>query len=228
MTERDRAGLWPLRLLSLVIAVALWLNYSYSDRDVERSERAFEGVTLTYSQPAGLLLLNPPSSVTVRLSGPQERIRDLSPFQVSVAVGVPARTGLQEIDLTDEDVVRPPGFDVVSITPARLSLQVDREIEKELRVVIDRGTSEPPAGATYRQSESTVSPATVRVRGPASLLEGKDTIRARIDLSNRISSHTQEVTVQPSDDLIRPVGPSIVRVAVVIEEPALPSGNGSP
>ena len=63
-------------------------------------------------------------------------------------------------------------------------------------------------------------------RGPASLLEGRDTITAQIDLSNRISSHVQEVTVNPSDDLIRPVGPSIVRVSVAIDEPDLPSGPG--
>ncbi len=226
MNLTDRGSLWPLRVLSVLIAVALWLNYSYSRRDETISERAFADVTLTYNLPPGLLLLNPPSGVSVRLSGPQEAIRDLSPFQVSVSFSVPARTGLQEIELDEDRVTHPPGFEVVSITPNRLSLQVDREIEKDLRVLIDRGTSEPPAGAIFRPAESRVDPPTIRVRGPESVLAARDTINAVIDLHNRISSHTQQVTVQ-TIDLVRPIGPSIVEVHVVIDEPQLPSGGGS-
>lgn len=220
-------SLWPLRVLAVLIAAALWLNYSYGRRDETVSERAFSDVTLTYSLPPGLVLLNPPSGVSVRLSGPQEAIRDLSPFQVSVSVSVPARTGLQEIELDEQRVTRPPGFDVVSVTPVRLSLQIDREVEKDLRVLIVRGTSEPPAGAVFKQAESRVEPASIRVRGPESLLSTRDTINAVIDLDNRISSHTQQVTVQPIHELVRPVGPSIVTVFVAIQEPKLPSGSGS-
>lgn len=228
MNGAERTSLWPLRVLSVLIAIALWLNYSYGSRDETVSERAFADVALTYSLPQGLLLLDPPSVVNVRLSGPEEAIRSLNPFQVSVSVSVPARTGLQEIEVDEGRVTRPPGFDVVSVSPDRLTLRVDRQVEKDLRVLIDSGTSEPPAGAVFRQNDSRVEPPSIRVRGPESVLATRDTITAVIDLDNRISSHTQEISVKPIHELVRPVGPSIVKVFVVIDEPLLPSGNGSP
>lgn len=218
-------SLWPLRLLSVAIAIFLWLLYSYSGREFTRQERAFDDVNVTYSRPEGLVLLNPTSVVSVRLSGAQDLMADLSPFQVSVSADIAPEPGLQELHLTEEMVIRPSGIDVVSITPSRLSVQVDEEIEKELRVKISRGSSEPSAGTEWLDEETYVEPKTILFRGPRSILEERDDIFAYIDLQNHLTSFEVDVRLEPLHDLVQPVGASVVRVFVAMEPAELPSGG---
>lgn len=216
-------SLWPLRLLSVAIAVVLWLQYSYSPREVTRQELAFDEVNVTYSRHEGLVLLNPTSVVSVRLSGAAELMADLSPFQVSVSVDIAPEPGLQELVLTGDMVSRPPGIDVVSISPSRLSIEVDEEIRKELRVRVARGGSEPSAGARWLEQATYALPRTILFRGPRSILEERDEIFVYIDLQNRVTSFEVERNVEPIHELVQPVGPSIVTVFVAMEPAELPS-----
>ncbi len=216
-------SLWPLRILSVAIAVVLWLLYSYSGREVNRQELAFDEVNVTYSRHEGVVLLNPTSVVSVRLSGPAELMADLSPFQVSVSVDIAPEPGLQELVLTGDMVSRPPGIDVVSISPSRLSIEVDEEIRKELRVRVARGGSEPSAGARWLEQATYALPRTILFRGPKSILEERDEIFVYIDLQNRVTSFEIERSVEPIHELVQPVGPSIVTVFVAMEPAELPS-----
>ena len=218
-------SVWPLRILSVAIAITLWLLYSYSVREQTRTEKSFDDVNITYNVPEGLLLLNSANVVSVRLNGPESMMTDLTPFQVAISVEVSARLGLQEIVLSEEMVSRPPRIDVLSIIPSRLSIEVDEEIEKDLRVVVDPRGSEPSGGAIWLPEETTVEPATIRVKGPRSVLASEDTILAIINLQNQLATHRQEVSVERIHPLVQPVGPSIVRVVVAMEGPELPSDN---
>ena len=217
-------GLWPLRILSVVIAITLWLLWSYSGREQTRTERAFDDVSITYIVPEGLLLLNPASAVSVRLNGPESSMTDLTPFQVQFSVEVSPQPGLQEIVLSEEMVSRPAEFDVVSITPSRLTIRVDEEIEKSLRVVVDPNGTEPSGGAIWLSEETTADPETIRVVGPRSQLERRDTIRAFINLQNRLPTHVQHVPVERIER-VQTVGSSTIRVVVAMEGPELPSDN---
>lgn len=212
------ASLWPLRLLSLAIAVVLWFLYSYSGREQTLSERALVDVPVTYNTPQGLVLLNPQSEVSIRVSGNEEAIRNLNPFQVAAVIDVEPRAGIQEIVLGEENVSRPPGIDVVSISPDRLSLQVDREMTKRLRVIpAPRG--EPAAGA--EEGEYHVEPEYVTVRGPKSLLERRDRILAPVSIEGKAISFTQPVTVDTQSPLIQVQGSSTVQVRVELKTPLL-------
>ena len=215
-------SLWPLRLLSVAIAVTLWLLLSYGGRELSRLTL---DVNVTYNIPPGLIVLNPASAVSVRLSGAEDAIRDLNPFQVRVSIEV-TEAGLHEIVLVERMVSLPPRIDVLSFTPARLPVEVDQEIEKELRVVVNRGGSEPSGAAHWLQEETRTEPQTLRVKGPRSLLESRDTITVTIDLQNQITSFVRDVTVDEIHELVQPVGTGIVRVFVMMEAPELPSGGG--
>ncbi|HVR30959.1 MAG TPA: CdaR family protein [Thermoanaerobaculia bacterium] len=212
--------LWPLRLLSVVMAVVLWLLFSYSGREGASSERALSSVPVTYNTPQGYVLLDPTSTLEVRVSGGEQTILDLNPFQVSAVISLEPRAGIQEIVLETRHISRPPGIDVVSISPDRLSLRVDREIQKRLRVVPD-GRGEPAAGAV--EGEHGVVPEFVTVKGPQSLLESRDTILAPVSIAGRARSFEQSVTLEPPHPLIQVLGSSTVRVSVLLEPPSLSS-----
>ena len=226
MFEVQERGLWPLRLLSLAIAISFWLIFSYSGREQLRRELAFD-VPVTYTIPQGLVVLNPTTRVSVRLSGSESIMAGLTPFQVGVSANVVPETGLQEILLGADGVSRPEGVDFVSITPSRLSLQVDEEIEKQLRVNIDPGGSEVSAGAVWLQEETTTTPPYLIFRGPRSLLEDRNDVFAHIDLEGHLTSFEQRVAIDPIHELVQPVGPSIVVVQIVIREPELTSDANS-
>jgi YbbR domain-containing protein len=214
-------SLWPLRLLSLVTAIVLWLLFSYSGRQGASSERTLTNVPVTYNTPQGYVLLNPTTSLQVRVSGGEQAVLNLTPFQVSAVVSLGPRAGIQEIVLDERHVQRPQGIAVVSITPDRVSLDVDREIEKRLRVVPDpRG--EPAAGAV--EGTHSAAPEFVTVKGPQSRLENRDTIFAPVSIAGRAHSFEQSATLDTADPLIQVLGSSTVRVSVVLEPPSLQSG----
>jgi len=213
-------SLWPLRLLSLATAIVLWLLFSYSGRQGASSERTLTSVPVTYNTPQGYILMNPTTSLSVRVTGGEQAILNLTPFQVSAVVSLAPRAGIQEIVLDERHVSRPSGIDVVSITPDRLSLDVDREIEKRLRVIPDpRG--EPAAGAV--EGEHTAEPEFVTVKGPQTSLESRDNIFAPVSIAGRAHSFEQSVTVDTADPLVQVVGSTTVRVSVVLEPPSLES-----
>jgi hypothetical protein len=212
-------------LLSLVTAIVLWLVFSYSGRQGASSERTLTNVPVTYNTPQGYILMNPTTSLSVRVSGGEQSVLNLTPFQVSAVVSLGPRSGIQEIVLDERHVSRPSGIDVVSITPDRVSLAVDREIEKRLRVVPDlRG--EPAAGAV--EGKHTAVPEYVTVKGPQSSLESRDTIFAPVSIAGRAHSFEQSVTLDTADPLVQVLGSSTVRVAVVLEPPSLQSGMARP
>jgi hypothetical protein len=214
--------LWPLRLLAVAVAIVLWLLFSYSGREGASSERALTNVPVTYNTPQGYVLMNPTSSLEIRVSGGEQSIRDLNPFQVSAVVALEPRGGIQEIVLETRHISRPPAIDVVSITPDRLSLRLDREIQKRLRVVPD-ARGEPAAGAV--EGEHVAAPEFVTVKGPQSVLENRDTIFAPVSIGGRARSFEQLVTLEPPDPLIQVLGSSTVRVSVVLEPPSLQGAN---
>jgi YbbR domain-containing protein len=217
--------LWPLRILSLVIAVVLWLLFSYSGRKGASSERTLANVPVTYNTPQGFVLLNPTSSVQVRVSGGEQAILNLNPFQVSAVVSLEPRPGIQEIVIEPRHISRPPGIEVVSLVPDRISLHVDREIQKRLRVVPDpRG--EPAAGAI--EGVHTAVPEFVIVKGPETKLENRDTIFAPVSIGGRARSFEQSVTLETPDPLIQVLGSTTVRVSVVLEPPSLESALPRP
>jgi YbbR domain-containing protein len=208
-------------MLSLVVAIVLWLLFSYSGRQGASSERTLTNVPVTYNTPQGYILMNPTSSLSVRVSGGEQAVLNLTPFQVSAVVSLAPRAGIQEIVLDERHVSRPSGILVVSITPDRVSLDVDREIEKRLRVVPDpRG--EPAAGAV--EGDHTAAPEFVTVKGPQSSLENRDTIFAPVSIGGRAHSFEQSVTLDTADPLIQVLGSSTVRVSVILEPPSLQSG----
>ena len=218
------ASLWPLRLLALAIAIVLWLLYSYSGREQTLSERALTNVPVTYNTPQGHLLLNPTSELSIRVSGIEEAVLDLSPFQVSALVELPASPGIHEIVLEGGNISRPQGINVISIVPDRLSLELDVEVKKTLRVrPVLQG--EPAAGAV--EGEHRVVPEFVDVHGPRSLLARQDTVDARVDIDGRARSFDQSVTIDTTSPLIQVLGSSTARVSVRLDPPTLSSAAGN-
>jgi YbbR domain-containing protein len=220
VTQETRQ-IWGLRLLSLAIAVALWLVISVEDRE-SRTQRAVTA-SVTYNSSPDLVLIEPVQEVRVVLSGPASQIAALDPRQVSVRVDLgETEPGRHALSLGAGGVSLPPNLRVESINPNQITIEVDRRADKQLRVE-PVFTGEPAAGAVLGQV--TMVPAEVVVEGPASRLGRLDHVETQpIDLDGHALSFEETVAVVSPDPLVQIQQPARVKVRVPlkISQPAGP------
>jgi hypothetical protein len=129
--------------------------------------------------------------------------------------------GAVAIQLTQENVLAPPGVEVVTIEPNWLDLRIDKEATTELPVVVPL-VGEPAGGAIA--GEPRANPARARVRGPASLISGLTSVSTSpVSLDGHALDFTQTVSVLAADPLVRVVEPPFVSVFVPMRTPEPPA-----
>jgi YbbR domain-containing protein len=220
--NRRKSGLWGLRLLALLAAVAVWFSASFVKR--ERVSEKLIDATVTYNPTRGLIILDPLQTVKVRLRGPDRQIRTLAPHVVDVVIEVSGvAAGTLDVQLDDSNVLRPEGLEVVAIEPNSIPLRLDREKTQMLKVS-PRLVGEPAAGA--EPLSPIAHPDMVQVTGPESLLAGiTAATTSPISLDGHALSFKQTVSVVPPDPLVRIVQPSVVTVEVPMHFPGTGAGR---
>lgn len=222
MSERNT--IWALRALALALAILAW---TFVSLDRERQGERPMTATVQYNLPQHLVILEPVEAVNIRLSGPESSLADLDPFRVYVAVDLTDRPeGPAEINLTPADVRRPANLDleVTSIEPNTLTLDLDR-LANELRPVVVRFAGEPAAGAVV--GEAAVSPTSVMVRGPASILRQVEFVETRaVDLTGHAIDFSETALLRSPDPLITVIEPSFVTVNIPLVIPNAPAQLG--
>ncbi len=209
---------WGLRLLALGIAIGIWFNASVEDRLVA-SERVVEA-SVSYNRPRGFVVINPLPTINVRLGGSKKAVRQLSPSMVYVQVELTQRQeGSATITLGPDNVTAPDGLEVVSLEPAQIRVDLEREVTERVPVFA-KLTGEPAAGSTVQEPE--VFPNQVLVTGPASMLAKLDALATRpINLDSHALTFEETVQVVTPDPLIQVVQPSKVTVRVPMQPPVL-------
>ncbi|HYO12237.1 MAG TPA: CdaR family protein [Thermoanaerobaculia bacterium] len=213
---------WGLRLLALGLAIGIWFSASVEDRLVS-SERQVEA-SVSYNRPRGFLILDPIRTVNVRLLGSKNAIRQLNPSTVSVQVNLPqGEEGTATVNLSDDDVLVPPGLEVVSIEPNTIRVQMEQEVTQRVPV-IPQLVGQPAEGASVEEPE--VFPNQVLVSGPASMVRDLESLTTRpVSLNGRSTTFEETVTVVVANPLIQIVQPTTVSVRVPIKPPQV-AGDG--
>jgi YbbR domain-containing protein len=216
---------WGLRLLALGIALGLWFNSSFEDREAQ-SERVVPA-SVSYTWPKDYIVLNREQEVQVRVRGSSKRVRGLDPDQVDVQVELGRKEGAVTINLGPENVLTPDGLEVVSVEPNTLTVEVEREATRRIRVVADLDGEAAP-GARIEEPE--VFPSQVLVTGPASLVNRVEELHTRpVNVDGRSATFEQNVAVVPPDSLIQILQPSRVTVRVPFQplKPEAQTRNGA-
>jgi uncharacterized protein (TIGR00159 family) len=106
--------------------------------------------------------------VEVQVSGRRGLVSSLNPQQVRAFLSLDRiGAGEHELVLKPENIVLPPGLDVERIMPSSITLELERILDKTVRVKVDLAGS-PPDG--FEVESVSVRPDVVRVRGPATVL----------------------------------------------------------
>jgi YbbR domain-containing protein len=149
-----------LKVLSLVIALGLWLA---GHHDIER---AVEVPVEFRNIPSDLMVMdNRVDFVVLRLMGPRTLISTLDADDLKLSMDLDgAKAGPVSYPLGSNSFSIPRGVTVARITPPVVHLRLEPVMKRPLPVTV-RYSSKPPFG--YKIAEATVQPETVSVEGPA-------------------------------------------------------------
>ncbi len=185
-----------LKLISLLIAIALWAWRSSEANPDE--ERKFPNLPVTVvNLPRDLTVVNEPPTVSVALYGPRRTLVSLQQrgeVQPSVDLaGIDAPTWRSievEVDVPDNVEVR-------SVDPDRWEVEIDRYQTGAKSIRPDLGDSSPPAG--YLSEPPRLSTETAHVRGARKRVNRVAFVAAPISLAGRTDSFTETVRLRPVD-----------------------------
>lgn len=197
---------WHLKIVSLVLAVMLWMAVA----NQASSEIGLE-VPLEYRNiPRRLEITGDmTNTVQVRLRGSSSLIKDINAKDVSTTIDLgKMMPGEKIVPLSPQNVQAPFGAEVTRVNPSSVRFNLERTVTKTIPVV---PTYQLPDG--YEIGKVEVRPPEVQIEGPESrvdTLTSIATVAIRVD--RRQSRVEQTADLDVPDPQIRLLHPSPVNV----------------
>lgn len=214
------------KVLAIVIALFLWLVA----RGSSSVERGFDIPVVLQGVPDDLVVVNQGADVVnVRLLGTRSALRNFNPERLEYPLEISeAKAGQAdfEVDLSRFDL--PRGARVVSRSPSRIELSLERRIGKTVKVKPDL-EGQPAEG--FRVAEIAIDPPRVRIAGARSeVLRLSEVATETIDIAGASGPVEREVRISAGPGHVWAESPRTVKVKVVVEaepveaRPAAPRG----
>lgn len=207
-----------IKALSLVLAVSLWA-WLQTEQVIDRPSRA----QVSYALPEGLTPVEALArTLVVTVRGPQGRVRSLDSRSLSLNIDLAdAELGKASVDFSEHAIEGlPAGLEIVQISPPGVELQLDKEMNRIVRVraaVI----GDPADG--WKRKTVLVDPPTVEIRGPQSLVRNIAEVSTDIvDISGLRKSVEKKVPLAVDRRTVKPVDQGKVSVSISIEAITLP------
>jgi len=206
---------WSLKLLSLAIAIVLWLLVTGQNQPVT----AHVNVQLNFIRPQALEISNdPPRTVDVMLTGSRNKLDDLTSLDLVATVDLSAQgAGERVLRLADKaQITLPQGIKVDGYQPSAIPIRLEEIVERQVPVE-PKLEGKPAEG--FEVYSVYLNKSTVAVRGPASRVNALQKIATEsIWLAGRKESFPASTVAldvpDPKVDLLEPM----VNVAVEIGE----------
>ena len=202
---------WQLKLLSILLAIGLWLFVGTA----QRREIAL-AIPVEYLGLEGPVALDGPrpESVEVQVQAARWAAERVSPASVRLRVDIAGlREGDNLVHLLPESVEAPSGVRVIRVAPAWVTVRVVKAATKTVPVVARLLGHPAPAHVLRRV---VVQPATVEIKGPRTTIESRTAVDTLpVDVSGRREAVTRTVGLALPDS-IYPVDRRTVEVTVDI------------
>jgi len=159
---------WSLKLLSLAIAIVLWLVVTGQNEPVT----AHVNVQLNFIRPQMLEISNdPPRTVDVMLTGSRNKLDDLTALDLVATVDISdQRAGERVLRLADKaQISLPQGVKVDGFQPSAIPIRLEPIIERQVTIE-PKIEGKPEEG--YEIYAIRPSKGSVTVRGPESRVNG--------------------------------------------------------
>jgi len=211
------AAHWPLKLLALALAFAIWVSVTGESRVVQDYRVPLE-LELHEDFVVGS---TPPTTIEVRLRGAESLMRRLDPVRMVMRLDLrDASEGEHELVLARENLSGiPRGVEVDFIDPNRSRVVVEKRERRELPVE-PTFLGQPAEGYDFYNAD--VDPEKLRIEGPASQVKDLKVLRTNpIRLDERSEPFVARVGVVPEGELVRVLGRETLDVTVVVDAAAV-------
>ena len=206
---------WSPKLLSLAIAIVLWLLVTGQNQPVT----AHVNVQLNFIRPPSLEISNdPPRTVDVMLTGSRNKLDDLTSLDLVATVDISdQRAGEKILRLADKaQIILPQGIKVDAFQPSAIPIRLEEIIERQIAV---DAKVEGKLADGFEVYSVYPNKGSVAVRGPASRV---NTLQNVTTESIWLAGHKETFTAtnvaldvpDPKVDLLEPM----VNVMVEIGE----------
>lgn len=184
---------WNIKLLSLGLALILWLYVSSTGK----TEVMLSVPVELRNIPAGMTVVGDvTANIEVRIQGQDRVLRDGGIGKQVFALLDLARTkeGENILRISPYDIKRPVGTTIMHLSRTEIKVKLERIVQKAftLRPVLH---GRPAAG--YRLAGTTVTPQKVLIEGPASVIK---TLGRLETMPIDIQKATQTITIEPKID----------------------------
>lgn len=193
------------------VAFLLWTGCALQEADLFLPVES-DGI------PAGLTLTGPPlPGIDVRVRGSKSALGNLSDLKLRYLLDLSAvNQGVNKISIDKKRISLPKGISVVKVHPAFITIRVDKEIKKELPVVIAL------AGKTasgYFVADAVAKPLTVILRGPENILGPMKKILTKpADLNGQSESFKKEIALNLAEEIEIAGSSKIVHAEIFVAE----------
>ena len=206
---------WTLKLIALIISVGLWFAVTGQRKPTTIRLR---NVQLDFQLPNDMEISNDPRrDIDITVSGSSSALENLNRRELVARVDVSGyRPGDRVVQLTDKIIDLPSGIKVVKIEPNTVPLRLEPSVERMVEVEARREGNLPEGLELYNV---TVTPARVRVRGPASHVNAlQKAMTETIPMEGRRESFgLPQVAIDVPDQKITVIDP-VVNVRLEIGE----------
>lgn len=207
-----------LKLLSLTIAFSIWFFVNFGERDAEETVRAPLELR---NIPAHLIITSPRVDfIDLRVSGPRALLGRIDRDRLAISLDLGGVRPGAAVFRVDADMLNlPRGVKVVRITPAQLTMELERVAHKSVPVHL-RLNGKIPNG--LQVTDTKVAPDRVQVTGPASDVEDVQSANTEpLDIDEaRAGTVERELALEPPSEYVT-FSANRVAVQVRIEEVAV-------
>src|SRR5215216_516765 len=197
---------WSLKLLSLAIAIVLWLLVTGQNQPVT----AHVNVQLNFIRPQALEISNdPPRTVDVMLTGSRNKLDDLTSLDLVATVDLAdQRSGEKLLRLADKaQIPLPQGIKVDGFQPSAIPIRLEEVVDRQVKVE-PKLEGKPAEG--FEVYSVYPNKGSVAVRGPESRVNGLQKVLTE---SIWLDGHKESFTAtniaidvpDPKIDLLEPV-----------------------
>ena len=200
-------------LLAVLLASAMW--YTVSVRD--RLEAQVEVNIDYYGIPPNLVVTDGlVSKIIVRLRGPETLLRSIPRERLTEAIDLSdIKKGVTTVPLAGDELGPAfRAFEVVDIQPPRIVVKADTVLERSVpvRTIVDS----PLRGGALTVENMSVSPATVILRGPESVVSTISNVPATIKLDPKAAGTMVQQSITLDTPSLVTASPPSVRVRYTI------------
>jgi YbbR domain-containing protein len=202
-----------LKAVSVLMGFSLW----YAVAREQDAEFALSIPIELRDLPEGLEVIGESvQQVEVRLRGPAEILRRLTPQDVNIGVDLSdAEPGERLAYLTPRDVAAPFAARVMRVAPTSVKIDLDRTLEKTV-AVLPRVVGAPAEGFEIHHIELT--PREIAVVGPASRVSGLEQVTTQPVSADGLREPYSRVVRVELDPLVRLARETTVELTIDVRE----------